>query len=129
MNQMPLKEIEKTVCKRLRSARLSRGRSQQEVAKVLGVTFQQIQKYETGANRISAGKLFLIAKFLKMPITDFFGTKDDFGPANNDTQRLLRMFNAIESPALRKNVIELCRHIEEIEKRSEREVSQSGPED
>jgi transcriptional regulator with XRE-family HTH domain len=42
------------------------------VANLLGITFQQIQKYEKGTNRISAGRLFEVAHFLELPIAFFF---------------------------------------------------------
>lgn len=56
----------------LRAARRAQGKSQIEVAFALGVTFQQIQKYEKGTNRISATRLFEMAHLLHVPITYFF---------------------------------------------------------
>ena len=62
----------------VRSKRRALKLSQAELAKGLGLTFQQIQKYETGANRISASKLHQIAMFLKMPVAGFYaGYADD----------------------------------------------------
>lgn len=61
---------------RLREARLAQGLSQTSLADILGITFQQIQKYEKGKNRISASRLYEIALALQLPITFFFeGTK------------------------------------------------------
>jgi transcriptional regulator with XRE-family HTH domain len=57
---------------RLRELRRAAGLSQTDVAERLGITFQQVQKYENGSNRISAGRLFLVAKILRLPITDFY---------------------------------------------------------
>ena len=48
------------------------GVSQERLAEALGLTFQQVQKYERGANRISASKLYEIARFLSAPIAYFF---------------------------------------------------------
>ena len=48
------------------------GVSQERLAEALGLTFQQVQKYERGANRISASKLYEIARFLSAPISYFF---------------------------------------------------------
>lgn len=53
------------VGKRLRSRRLELGLSQETVAESLGVTFQQLQKYEKGVNRVAAGTLYKLAKILK----------------------------------------------------------------
>ncbi len=48
------------------------GVSQERLAEALGLTFQQVQKYERGANRVSASKLYDIARFLSVPIAYFF---------------------------------------------------------
>ena len=57
---------------RLRAARLEAGKSQTEVADALGITFQQVQKYEKGINRISAGTLYELSRFFGMPVQFFF---------------------------------------------------------
>ena len=56
----------------VRKRRKELGISQADLAKALGLTFQQVQKYERGSNRISASKLYEIADFLKRPIGYFF---------------------------------------------------------
>jgi transcriptional regulator with XRE-family HTH domain len=58
--------------KKIRALRLERGMSQSELADAIGVTFQQVQKYEKGANRVSAGRLQKIADVLDVPITFFY---------------------------------------------------------
>jgi transcriptional regulator with XRE-family HTH domain len=65
------------VGRRLRMRRKDLGYSQQALADALGLTFQQVQKYEGGANRISASKLHATAMFLKTPIGFFFEGLDD----------------------------------------------------
>ena len=60
------------IAKRVRTLRLQRGMSQTELGAVLDVTFQQVQKYETGSNRISAGRLQQIAEVLEVPVTYFY---------------------------------------------------------
>lgn len=60
------------VGKRLRELRVLKGISQAQLGKAVGVTFQQIQKYEVGANRISASRLFQVASILSVPVSDFF---------------------------------------------------------
>ena len=60
------------VGQRLKQQRTLQGISQESLAKQLGITFQQIQKYEHGTNRISASKLYELSQILKTPIQFFF---------------------------------------------------------
>jgi len=69
--------IDVHVGRRVRLRRRELGVSQAWLADRLGLTFQQIQKYERGGNRISASKLYAIAKLLEVPITHFFEGLDD----------------------------------------------------
>jgi transcriptional regulator with XRE-family HTH domain len=62
------------VGRRVRAFRLERNLSQTALANQLGLTFQQVQKYEKGTNRISAGRLQTIAEIFKIPITELFST-------------------------------------------------------
>lgn len=66
---------------RVRIARRARNMSQSDLGKVLGVTFQQVQKYENGTNRFSAGQLSAIASALQMPIAYFY---EDIAPPPSD---------------------------------------------
>jgi transcriptional regulator with XRE-family HTH domain len=58
--------------RRIRVQRTLRNATQTDLAGAIGITFQQVQKYENGTNRVSAGKLFQIARFLGVPVTVFF---------------------------------------------------------
>ena len=58
--------------KKLRMRRLSLGLTQTKVAQAINVTFQQIQKYEKGANRVGASRLFQLAQVLEVPVSYFF---------------------------------------------------------
>ena len=58
---------------KVRALRLACGISQEGLADKLGVTFQQVQKYEKGSNRLSASRLQMVAKVLNVPISHFFG--------------------------------------------------------
>jgi len=70
---------------RVRMRRKRLGLSQERLADALGLTFQQIQKYERGANRVSASKLYEIAQALQVPMTYFFdGLADPVAEARND---------------------------------------------
>jgi transcriptional regulator with XRE-family HTH domain len=62
---------------RIREARMAAKMSQDELGKKLGVSFQQIQKYEKGKNRLAGGRFEAIAKALDKPLTFFFQTTDD----------------------------------------------------
>lgn len=66
-----MKELEQKIGNTVRMLRQQRGVTQEQLAEFLGVTFQQVQKYERGHNRISAGKLKYIADFLKVNVMVF----------------------------------------------------------
>jgi transcriptional regulator with XRE-family HTH domain len=70
---------------RVRMRRKLLGVSQEQLADSLGLTFQQVQKYERGANRVSASKLYEIAKTLQVPVAFFFdGLADPMEGSNGD---------------------------------------------
>jgi len=62
--------------KNIRLARKTKGISQAELGEALGISFQQIQKYERGANRISASKLHMMSRLLKIPLESFFMSEE-----------------------------------------------------
>ena len=64
--------VDAHVGKRLRHCRLLAGMTQQQIAQHVGIKFQQIQKYETGANRVSASRLWDISETLEVPVSFFF---------------------------------------------------------
>ncbi len=76
-----------SIGKRIRHRRISMGLSQKELGSYLGVSFQQIQKYEKGSNRVSAGCLQEIANILEVPITFFY--TDIFAEEDIPTKRTL----------------------------------------
>ena len=69
------------VGKRIRHRRWMNGTTQQQLADAVGIKFQQIQKYETGMNRVSASRLWDIAHALDVPVTFFFEGMDQNAPA------------------------------------------------
>ncbi len=73
-------DIDRLVCKRLKTKRIMLGLTQAELAKAINVSIPQIQKYEKGINRISSGRLYKFAEILKIPINYFFVLNDN---ANN----------------------------------------------
>jgi transcriptional regulator with XRE-family HTH domain len=102
---------------RLRARRLEVELSQQELAKRIGITFQQVQKYESGSNRISAGRLKDISEALGVPIAYFFTEGGDDHARKSWTspawdlmkepgaRKLLRAYAKLNSPTLRKSVL------------------------
>lgn len=102
--------IDVHVGKRIRQRRLMLNMSQEKLAEALGLTFQQIQKYERAANRVSASKLFLMSRVLGVPVTYFFDgleeregafVSDDPTPADRLTVDVLEAFDRIESAPTR----------------------------
>ena len=72
--------------KKLRMRRLSLGLTQAKVAEAINVTFQQIQKYEKGANGVSSNRLMQLSQFLKVPIIYFFEDFKEFKDVNSSEE-------------------------------------------
>jgi len=110
---------------RIRIERLARGLSQTALANQLGVTFQQVQKYEKGVNRVGAGRLTKIAEVLGIEVSTFFGAKEmgvegvkESGEASplklltvSGAFRLLRAYGDIEDSNLRRAIVDLVEQI------------------
>jgi transcriptional regulator with XRE-family HTH domain len=69
-------DIDRHVGARIRERRIMLGLTQQQLADLIGVTYQQAHKYEHGINRVSAGRLFEIARVLSVPVSYFFDGLD-----------------------------------------------------
>lgn len=72
-----MKFVDSRIASRLRIARHEAGMSQEAVGKAIGLTFQQVQKYEKGSNRISPGKLAVLAQLYGKPISWFYQGLED----------------------------------------------------
>jgi transcriptional regulator with XRE-family HTH domain len=82
-------DIDRHVGARVRERRIMLGFTQQQLADLIGVTYQQAHKYERGINRISAGRLFEIAHVLSVPINYFFeGLDGDAARAVSPRERM-----------------------------------------
>ncbi len=124
--------IDKHVGQALRNRRTLLGLTQQDLALKLGITFQQLQKYENGTNRVSAGRLYEIAGTLGVPVGFFFeecensaqkpktekgrdqkeGLMEQAGLfESKETLSLLRTFYAIEDADLRQNLLKLTKQL------------------
>jgi transcriptional regulator with XRE-family HTH domain len=120
-------ELDGIIAKSVRMERMRRGMSQTDLGSQLGVSFQQIQKYEKGVNRISAGRIFQIATLFDVPIQALFPdatTPDDVTKpapqhmgefaellATADCVRLCRAFLQIKDVQTRKKIVALVESI------------------
>lgn len=114
--------IDVHVGKRIRMRRLFLGMNQESLANALGVTFQQVQKYEGGANRVSASRLAAMAQVLDVPIPYFFANLGDGSETTADsasqermeraeTIDLLRFYYGISDETIRQRFRELLKAI------------------
>ena len=111
-------DVDAHIAQRLRAARRSRGISQSGAAEILGLTFQQIQKYEKGSNRISCGSLAKLADAFKIPVAWFFEgavgehkSELDIGTAlvaEPHGAELARLFIGIEDRGSRKALLDVA---------------------
>ncbi|WP_309088121.1 helix-turn-helix transcriptional regulator [Phenylobacterium sp.] len=88
--------VDVAVGARIRLLRKLKGLSQQALADAAGVTFQQIQKYERGANRVSASMLARIARTLDVPVSEMFGEASPNSSAVDEVAALLAEPGALE---------------------------------
>ena len=117
--------IDRLVGGQLRKRRIELGLTQLSVAEAIGVTFQQIQKYERGSNRVVASRLYDLANTLEVPLEYFFAevqpdtpagaqaddVADDTCPSPKETRNLINAYYEIADPALRKKLIDLVRSV------------------
>jgi transcriptional regulator with XRE-family HTH domain len=115
--------VDMLVGRNIKLHRLAKSMSQEELAHKLGLTFQQLQKYERGINRVGGGRLFRIASILGIEISAFFEGADrpeptpanTFSPLNliADPQsfRLVQGFSRITDPEMRRTLVSLVEKI------------------
>lgn len=108
--------IDIAVGQRIRAVRELRGLTQTDLAKATGVTFQQIQKYERGTNRVSASRLMLISHALGQPVSAFFDADEPGGDgldlfSVSGSKALLEAYGRIETPDQRRIVVALARSL------------------
>jgi transcriptional regulator with XRE-family HTH domain len=117
----PPNPIDKYVGSRIRMRRKMLGMSQVNLGKALSVSFQQVQKYENGVNRVGAGRLQHLAEIFEVPVTFFF----DGAPAEtSDTEvhsfelltqsqclSLIKAFMRIKDDAMRRHIVDLVKRI------------------
>lgn len=105
-------DIDRHVASEIRRRRIAAGLSQSELARRVGVTWQQVQKYENAENRVSAARLFDIASALNVDIAALFPPADVVKDASSSTRRashdsivLASVFEEIENPSIRSHVL------------------------
>lgn len=123
--------IDKHVGSRVRMRRMMLSMSQEKLGDALGLTFQQVQKYEKGTNRIGASRLQQIAHILEVPVSFFFEGAPEFGVpapqpgmseapspayvsdflATSDGLALTKAFMRINDAKLRRRIVDLVEHI------------------
>jgi transcriptional regulator with XRE-family HTH domain len=109
----------------IRLRRHARGLSQSALGDAIGVSFQQIQKYERGANRVSASRLHQLTRILNVPVGYFFEgiteiqhngsathpANDSEMVASRETLELVRAYYRIEDPTIRRRLVDLLRSL------------------
>jgi len=124
-------DIDAYVGKRLRLRRTMMGLSQEAVAKAVGITFQQVQKYEKGSNAMNAGRLYEFACFMGVPVAYFFEGLDLLGGdvrglaesqaekfdhegenvSDRESLEMMKAFKCIRKQIIRKRLADLVRAI------------------
>jgi transcriptional regulator with XRE-family HTH domain len=120
--------IDKKLGQRVRSRRIEIGMSQEKLAEILGVTFQQVQKYEKGVNRIAASRMLDICAALDVSVSRLYeGMQSPRAPGAAEPRQdnvedalstpegaqLLSIFASIESVRVRRRVVELVKVLAE----------------
>ncbi len=117
---MPLNPVDVYVGSRLKARRIELGISLTKIGKMVGITFQQVQKYEKGLNRIGSSRLYEFAQILKVPVSYFFeeyeakldeeGYKKD-NKIEKEIMELAKYFSELNNPIIRRNVINLLKSL------------------
>ena len=118
-------DVDRLVGLRITALRKARGLSQTALGTAVGVTFQQVQKYEKGQNRVGAGRLREIARLLEVPVSAFF-EENEAGDGQQDEAfgfltahgaiDLLRAYAQIHDEQLRRDVLALVRSVARLAK-------------
>ena len=117
--------VDRHVGERIRHRRAEMGLTQEDLGRILEISYQQVQKYETGANRISAGRLFEVGRALTVDVSFFFDGYDGAKPAsalphgghNRAAIELVRNFLELRDESLRNAVTTLMRALREQQAR------------
>ena len=118
MHEKVINPVDTSVGERIRLLRRRKKMSQQVLAKELGVTFQQVQKYENGKNRVGASRLQMVATALDVPIAELFGGAQPTSSTSSrptksvafdaDALRLAEAFVKISDKELRSSLVDVA---------------------
>jgi transcriptional regulator with XRE-family HTH domain len=113
MTLEPINKIDQKIGIIIKRRRNQLGLSQDAIGRAMGITFQQVQKYEKGRNAMNATRLVEMAKVLKMPVIAFFDdtphSKSD--ASDRESLELMKAFERIKSAAVRKRISDLARAV------------------
>lgn len=98
-----INSVDEHIAQRLQLRRVMLGMTQSDLAKKCGISFQQIQKYESAGNRISAARLFDLSQALETPVAFFFSGLPGNFPPETKTTRSMRVSDQTEDDPLTKN--------------------------
>lgn len=119
-------EIDVLIGERLKAVRKQRFLTQEDLADKLGISFQQIQKYENGKNRISFGRVYELSLYLQVPLDSFVSGVEKASMSDNkqagfigasgkdivsekETNELLKVYYSLEAPKLRKDLLKFIK--------------------
>ena len=108
--------IDRVVGQRIRWRRKELKLTQEKLGELLGLTFQQVQKYEKGVNRVSAGRLFEMSTAMGVPITYFFDGAETF--LDHDAAYVAEDGDAIHAPVMTSEILDLIAAFQKIEDQS-----------
>lgn len=108
-----LNDVDVFVGQRLRELRMLAGLSQSDVASALGLTFQQLQKYERGFNRVSSSRLFTLGQFFRVPVSVFFEGLES-RPATAETEAHVVRTDDSDSTLRSREALMLARYYQSI---------------
>jgi len=111
-------DVDRHVSRRIRERRILLGMTQQDLANRIGLTYQQVHKYETGINRISAGILSRIAKALRVEVGYFYqglGEPDELAGRPRAILSLMQDFTNLTNPRQRQALLRLSRALADVD--------------
>lgn len=109
MNSKTPLSMDMQIANKITALRHELGFSREEVGTLLGITHQQMSKYEKGTNRISAGRLFQLAEIYGVHVSEMFGIAHKISRRPRLSLELSEQFNKLRSPAFKARVVDLVR--------------------
>lgn len=114
-----MRKTEKNTGQLIREFRMARGLTQMQLAELVGVSYQQIQKYEHSVDNISVERLKQLSAALDVPVALFFAPDKDmvaetpalYGKANDDETALVQAFRAVKDKKVKKAVLEFLKSL------------------